>query len=99
MTVEAMTHLSPAPTFESVVYIALLILIGLAIIAGYRTRIASAGAAALELWLLVWPDGNALVYSLVATLGVALVLLGPGTWSVDSRLSGWRRIHIPRRQG
>jgi len=33
---------------------------------------------------------------LLASLGVALALLGPGTWSVDSRRSGWKRIEIRR---
>lgn len=37
----------------------------------------------------------------VGTLGVALALLGPGLWSVDARLFGWRRVEIgtPRRPG
>jgi hypothetical protein len=31
---------------------------------------------------------------LLGTLGVALALLGPGTWSFDARRSGWERIEI-----
>jgi hypothetical protein len=33
---------------------------------------------------------------LLATLGVALALLGPGAWSLDARRSGWKRIEIRR---
>jgi putative oxidoreductase len=33
-------------------------------------------------------------YILLTTLGVALALLGPGAWSVDAHLFGWRRVEI-----
>jgi len=29
-------------------------------------------------------------------IGVALTLLGPGVWSIDARLFGWKRIDLPR---
>jgi hypothetical protein len=35
--------------------------------------------------------GNCL---LLAALGVALALLGPGAFSVDARLFGWKRVEI-----
>jgi hypothetical protein len=44
----------------------------------YRTRIAGACAAALEVSLLALGAGNALVHSLLATLGAALAMIGPG---------------------
>jgi putative oxidoreductase len=31
---------------------------------------------------------------LLAAIGAALGLLGPGAWSVDARLFGWRRIDV-----
>ena len=34
---------------------------------------------------------------LLGALGVALAMLGPGAWSVDARLFGRKRIHIPQR--
>lgn len=95
---EAVSRISGLPAFESFVYIALLTPASLAMLIGYQTRIAGAAAAALEVSLLALGEGNAVVHSLLATLGVVLALMGPGAWSVDARLSGWRRIHIPRRR-
>ena len=31
---------------------------------------------------------------LLVSFGIALALLGPGTWSLDARRSGWKRIEI-----
>ena len=94
---EAVTRIWGIPALESFLYLALTPA-SLAILAGYRTRIAGAVTAALEVSLLALGEGNAVVHSLLATLGAALALMGPGAWSVDARLSGWRRIHIPRRR-
>jgi hypothetical protein len=93
---EAVFRISGLPAPESFVYIALLMPASLAMLTGYRTRIAGAGAAALEVSLLALGEGNAVVHALLATLGTALVLMGPGAWSLDAWFSGWRRIRIPR---
>jgi hypothetical protein len=53
-------------------------------------------AAGLHAWFgLV----DAPMYALLAALAAALALLGPGAWSVDARLFGWRRVHISGRAG
>jgi len=67
---------------------ALLLLVGLwTPVAG----VAAALAAAWHGWVHP-PDLRS--DSLLAILGVALALLGPGAWSVDARLFGWRRLEL-----
>jgi len=31
----------------------------------------------------------------IGTLGVALAFLGPGIWSIDAQLFGWKRLELP----
>jgi hypothetical protein len=95
---DAVTRILGIPVSESLVYIVLFTPASLAILTGYRTRIAGAATVALEVSLLALGEGNVEVHALLATLGVALALMGPGAWSADARLSGWRRIQIPRRR-
>jgi hypothetical protein len=57
--------------------------------------------AVLEVGLLAMGVGDVWLHVLLMTLGICLSLLGPGAWSVDARLFGWRRIdiHDPRSRG
>jgi putative oxidoreductase len=34
----------------------------------------------------------------VGTMGAALALIGPGMWSIDARLFGWKRLEIRDRK-
>ena len=68
--------------------------VGSLLLAGLWTPIAGALQAVIELWI-VFPSGDAaVVHLLLAALGVSLVMLGPGAWSVDARLFGRKRIDI-----
>jgi len=72
--------------------------LGILLLAGLWTPIAA--------WLVaLYALGHALALSadrsyciMVGILGVVLALLGPGVWSIDARLVGWRRLDMPDRK-
>ena len=68
--------------------------LGILLIAGLWTPIAGVLAAVIELWHTFSQPGDALTHILLTTLAMALALVGPGAWSVDARLFGWKRIDI-----
>jgi hypothetical protein len=71
--------------------------IGLLLLFGSWTAAAGVIVAIIESIIAVSHNGDPWVSALLASLGVALALLGPGTWSVDARRFGWKRIEIRRR--
>ena len=62
------------------------------LVIGLYTPIVGTLVAIIECGRLVTVPADRLVYLLVATLGAALAMLGPGLWSIDARLFGWKRI-------
>ena len=68
------------------------------LVAGLWTPVAGGLVTLIELWNAYSRPGDPWFYVLLGTLAVALALLGPGAWSVDARLFGWKRINIRDRK-
>jgi putative oxidoreductase len=71
--------------------------VGASLLAGLWTPITGTLLAMIEVWFAVTQAGRAEMYLPLAALGVSLVMLGPGAWSVDARLFGRKRIKIRSR--
>ncbi len=83
---------------QSLLAVALYIVEGLSAVflfAGLGAPFWGAGAAVVECWRAWSEPGDAQVHLLLATLGAALALLGPGALSLDAWIFGWQRIDMP----
>ncbi len=97
MVVQGVSALLAEPPLGAVLFQALSIALGLLFITGLWTPVAGTLVAALALWN-IYSDGHPGRWIMLATLGVALALIGPGAWSIDARLFGWRRLEIRDRK-
>ncbi len=68
--------------------------VGILLLAGLWTPVAGALQTIIEVWIFFSRGDGASLHLLLAALGVSLVMLGPGAWSVDARLFGRKRIDI-----
>jgi len=84
--------LAPGPAALHLVCAAM----GLLLTVGLWTPMVGALAAIDAALHGVMSPADAGFYALLATHAAALALLGPGAWSLDGRLFGWRRVEIRR---
>jgi len=89
---------SDPPPLNVTVPAVLLLGAGILVIAGLWTPIAGTSIALIEIWKMLTLTGDKWVWLLLGTAGAALAMLGPGLWSIDARLFGWKRIEAPPRK-
>lgn len=74
---------------------------GILLLAGLWTPASGSIVAANEVWIVISgqaePAGILWVHVLLAVFGAAIAMLGPGAWSVDSRLFGRQLYEIDDR--
>jgi putative oxidoreductase len=62
------------------------------LVVGLWTPVSGCLVAAFALWGLIVKCGDPWSNILLAAMGVALSMIGPGVWSLDARLFGWKRV-------
>jgi hypothetical protein len=94
-----LTLRSDLPPLNVTIPAILLLGAGILLIAGLWTPIAGASVALIEVWKMLMLPGDKPLWLMLGTAGAALAMLGPGLWSIDARLYGWKRLEpTPRKK-
>ena len=87
-----LTLLSDPPPMIVTIPAILLLGAGILLIAGLWTPVAGISVALTEVWKMLVLPGDKTLWLMLGTAGAALAMLGPGLWSIDARLYGWKRL-------
>jgi putative oxidoreductase len=92
LVVGASSSLSVGPPMNFTVPGVLLMGAGILLLVGLWTPVAGTSIAVTEIWNIVMVPGDKGLWLLLGTVGAGVAMLGPGLWSVDARLYGWKRL-------
>ena len=95
---QALPVLLAGPPLGAALWQVFPIALGTLLFAGLWTPVAGTLVAIDSLWNVFVSGHHPWRWTLLAALGAALALIGPGAWSIDARLFGWRRVDIGDRK-
>jgi uncharacterized membrane protein YphA (DoxX/SURF4 family) len=95
---QAATALWGDASVRSTILNVLILGVGILLLLGLWTPVGGIALAILALWKAFLRPADPWTDILLGSVGTALALLGPGAWSVDARLFGWKRIELPDRK-
>ena len=95
----AIDKLSSTAPINVIAVLAIAISAGLLLLIGLWTPVAGAAVVLIELRRILLKLDDPWISVLMGTMALALALLGPGFWSLDARLYGWKVIHLPPQKG
>jgi putative oxidoreductase len=95
---QAATALWGDPSIGSTTLYVLTGVVGVLLLIGLWTPVAGTVLAVLASSSAFLHWAVFLSWFLLGALGAALALLGPGAWSVDAHLFGWKRVELPDRK-
>ena len=99
LIIHGLAKLQAEAPIQSVVLAVVAIAAGILLLVGLWTPVAGSLVVVLGVWRSISRPGDPWACIFMATIGAGLALLGPGAWSVDSRLFGWKRIDVRDRKG
>ena len=94
LVLDGITGLMGASPRESVILQVIAAIAGILLVAGLWTPIAGALVTVTELWIALTGTDPLRSAILLATMGAALAILGPGARSIDALLFGRKRLDI-----
>ena len=98
LVVRASLRLWGDPPPHITIAAAILLVAGFLLMFGLWTPIVGASVALIEAWKILTLPGDRWLWLLLGTVCGALAMLGPGRWSIDARLFGWKRVEAPPRK-
>ncbi len=91
---DGLSYLLGVPLWGGIILQSIAVVAGLLLLVGFWTPMAGVLVVIVELWTAVSRPDSLRSCVTLASLGAALLMLGPGVRSIDARLFGRKRIDL-----